>query len=135
MVNSVVLGRQVSNQQMYKNLTFLPRFVEPGEIVLSDLETSWLVPSFGGKVIAGLHAQAFIADNDQRVEDLNGFFDPSASDQSRLAVIARYGPTYLLLDKQNTPEWKALAGRFEQEHHSRQLFDNEQFLLIRLDGK
>ena len=134
-VNSVVLGRQVSNQQMYKNLTFLPQFVKPGEIVLSDLETSWLVPSFGGKVIAGLHAQAFIADNDQRVEDLNGFFDPSASDQARLAVITRYGPTYLLLDKQNTPEWKALASRFEQEHHSRQLFDNEQFLLIRLDGK
>lgn len=134
-VQSLLIGRQVSNQQMYKNLTFLPQFVKPGEIVLSDLETSWLLPTFGGKIIAGLHAQAFIPDNNQRVEDLNGFFDPSASDRARHDFITKYKPKYLLLDKQNTPEWKLLASKVECAQTSVPLFENEQFLLIRLDGK
>lgn len=134
-INSLVLGRQVSNQQMYKNLTFLPQFVKPGETVLSDLETSWLVPTFGGKVIAGLHAQAFLADNDLRVAELNEFFNPSTTDTGRQAFISKYKPAYLLLDKQNTPAWQALNQKFSQAPQGHTLFENEQFLLIRLDSK
>ena len=132
-VNSLRIGRQVSNQQMYANLTFLPRFVKPGEVVLSDIETSWLVPTFGGKVIAGLHAQAFVGDHEKRAMDLNRFFDPQSDEKDRRSIIESYKPAFLLLDKQATPNWQTIAREFDGERGQCRVFENEQYRLVRLD--
>lgn len=132
-LNSLRIGRQVSNQQMYGALTFLPRFVKPGELVLSDLETSWLVPTFGGKVIAGLHAQAFIGDHDKRIGDLNRFFDTRSDDGTRQSIVDAYRPALLLLDKQETRHWQAIARQFDPEPGNCRVFDNERYRLIRFD--
>lgn len=134
-LNSVRIGRQVSNQQMYANLTFLPRFVKPGDVVLSDIETSWLVPTFSGKVIAGLHAQAFVADHDMRVRDLIRFFDPQSDSVDRHAIIETYHPGFLLLDKQATPNWQTIASEVDGPAGQCSVFENVQYRLIRLDCK
>ncbi len=134
-VNSLRIGRQVSNQQMYAHLTFLPRFVKPGDVVLSDIETSWLVPTFSGKVIAGLHAQAFVADHESRMKDLTRFFDPQTDARDRHAIIEAYHPAFLLLDKQATPNWQAILREFEGETGQCNVFENVQYRLLRLDCK
>jgi alpha-1,6-mannosyltransferase len=132
-LNSLRIGRQVSNQQMYGNLTFLPQFVQPGEVVLADVETSWLVPTFAGKIIAGLHAQAFVADHDQRLSDLNRFFDPQSTESDRQSIVATYRPSFLLLDKQDTTNWRQIAAQFDGDPGKCRVFENARYQLIRLD--
>ena len=132
-VNSLRIGRQVSNQQMYADLTFLPRFVRPGDLVLSDFETSWLVPTFGGKVIAGLHAQAFVSDEEKRAMDLNRFFDPKSNEEDRQLIVESYRPTFLLLDKQQTLNWQTIAAPFNHDAGKCLAFENKRYRLIRLD--
>jgi hypothetical protein len=44
-------------------------------VVLSDINTSWIVPSIRGKVVGALHPQAFVPDQKQRFDDVNTFFD------------------------------------------------------------
>lgn len=131
-INSLRIGRPVSNQQMYADLTFLPRFVAPGDVVLSDIETSWLVPTFSGKVIAGLHAQAFIGDHEKRIADLNRFFDTNSGETDRQSIVERYRPTFLLLDKQETPNWQAIANQFDHDNGKCRVFENTRYRLIRL---
>ncbi len=131
-INSLRIGRQVSNQQMYANLTFLPRFVKPGEVVLSDIETSWVVPTFSGKVIAGLHAQAFVGDYEKRALDLNRFFDSKSDDKDRQAIVESYRPTFLLLDKQDTPNWQTIAAQFDPGPGKCRVFENARYQLLRL---
>ena len=131
-INSLRLGRQVSNQQMYANLTFLPRFVKPGDVVLSDIESSWLVPTFSGKVIAGLHAQAFVGDHEKRALDLNRFFDPRSNEKDRQSIVESYRPTFLLLDKQETPNWQAIAAQFDHDTGKCRVFENQRYRLVRL---
>lgn len=130
-INSLRIGRQVSNQQMYANLTFLPRFVKPGEVVLSDIETSWLVPTFGGKVIAGLHAQAFIGDHEKRATDLNRFFNAKSDEKDRQSIVDLYRPAFLLLDKQETLNWQTIAAQFDPGPGKCRVFENQRYRLIR----
>lgn len=132
-INSLRIGRQVSNQQMYANLTFLPSFVKPGDVVLSDIETSWLVPTFSGKVIAGLHAQAFVADHETRISDLKRFFDPNSDERIRQSIVESYKPTFLLLDKQETSNWQTIAAQFDRETGKCLVFENTRYRLLRFD--
>ncbi len=134
-LNSLRLGRQVSNQQMYADLTFLPRFVQTNDVVLSDIETSWLVPTFAGKVIAGLHAQAFIDDQETRIADLKRFFDPQSDDNDRRSIIQTYKPAFLLLDKQEIAGWQTIDDQFDRRPDQCRVFDNARYRLIRLDCK
>ena len=132
-INSLRIGRQVSNQQMYSQLTFLPSFVKPGDVVLSDIETSWLVPTFSGKVIAGLHAQAFVADHETRISDLTRFFDPNSDERIRQSIVESYKPTFLLLDKQETSNWQTIAAQFDRDTGKCLVFENTRYRLLRFD--
>jgi hypothetical protein len=129
---SLVLGRTVSNQQSYKYLVFLEDAIKPNSLVLSDIETSWKIPTFNGKVIAALHAQAFVPDDNDRRSDVANFFDRRASAETRLAIIERYKPEYLLLDKRAQYDWSQLSDAYSGASNEGLVYENEQYQLIRL---
>jgi hypothetical protein len=132
-INSLVSGRTVSNQHMYKNLTFLPQYIDKGSVVLSDLDTSWLVPSFGGKVIGALHVQAFVADDAQRSVDLRDFFSKGATPARRQTIIQKYHPKYFLINKHMTKDWPELLNEIDSFSKMTQVYENDQYLLFRFN--
>jgi hypothetical protein len=100
----LTIGNQISknknfvNQISYKNLVFIKNFINPDQLVLADIETSWMVPTFGGRVIAALHPQAFVPDTFDRQRDINMFFSTETNKEQRIEMINKYRPQFLLLD-------------------------------------
>lgn len=134
-LNSLVSGRTVSNQITYKNLTFLSNHIENGSVVFSDIDTSWLVPSFGGKVIGALHVQAFVADDEQRRFDLLDFYAKDATTAKRQSILQKYKPDYFLIDKKKYAgnEWKQLLNELGLFSKTTQVYQNDQYLLFRFN--
>ncbi len=132
-LNSLVSGRTISNQHTYKNLTFLHAHIKNGSAVLSDIETSWLVPSFGGKVIGALHVQAFVADDESRRVDLIEFFDSETTAAKRQSTIQKYKPDYFLIDKLAIKEWARILNQVDSFSKTTKIFENDRYILFRFD--
>lgn len=76
--------------------------VGPRDVVLSDLITSWPVPSFRGRIVAGLHYETFTPDQPQRESDLQAFFC-ATDDHSREGVLRKYSVKWILLNADLIP--------------------------------
>jgi hypothetical protein len=73
--------------------------VRPGDVVLADSRTSYLVPALsGGRVVAWRHPVYWIPDHAERRKAQDQFFG-NATDDERRAVIARYHVQWILLDR------------------------------------
>jgi hypothetical protein len=73
--------------------------VHPGEVVLADSRTSYLVPVLtGGRVVAWRHPVYWVPDHAARREAQDRFFGV-VSDAERAAVIARYHVRWILLNR------------------------------------
>ncbi len=131
--NSLLLGRKISNQQGYKNLTFLTGIVDRNDLVISDLQTSWLIPTFGGRVIAAQHPLAFVPDQLARQKDLETFFSEETSKQVRLDLLKKYKPKYLLLDWRGVNKWPGIATLLTDNDFGHPIYENEQYQLILLN--
>jgi hypothetical protein len=81
--------------------------VQPGEVVLADSRTSYMVPSLsGGRVVAWRHPVYWVPDHAERRQVQDSFF-ATATDAERRAAIARYHVRWILLDRRElrlTPE-------------------------------
>ncbi len=131
-VNSIRLDRPVSNQTSYKDLLFLKDYVNNDSTVLSDLGTSWIVPSIRGKVIGALHPQAFVADQRQRFDDVNLFFDKSATTTQRLWIAEKSQAQYLLLNKHTTTNYAELQQLFTENRAAIIVYDSDHYVLLKL---
>jgi hypothetical protein len=79
----------------------LARYLKEGDIVLSDLYTSWSVPVYtGAKIIALYHSAPHVRDNRERVKALEIFFNAATSPEERQTILKRYGVTHILLNYQ-----------------------------------
>jgi hypothetical protein len=132
--NSVWLGRTVSNQVTYKDYLFLPSKLKVGSIVFANLESSWLIPSFGARVIAVNHPVAFVNDLEARQQDIGTFFDPKTSLHVRTELLKKYGAQYLLLNKKLDTDWVKIDQQFSNVENESQRVETETFLLIKLSS-
>jgi hypothetical protein len=96
--NSMLHNRNVSNQQAFKNISFLSTTIKQNDLVISDLQTSWLIPTFGGRVIAAQHPLAFVPDQLERKKDLEIFFDEKTNATKREKIIKKYKPKYYFIE-------------------------------------
>ena len=131
-VNSIWIGRPVSNQQSYKNLLFLQNYVKRDDLVLTDIKTSWLVPTIAGKVLAAQHPQAFIVDHQKRAEDLALIFNQNTQIEQRNLLIKKYQPRFILLDKNNKPLSKLIEDSMINNRMGKLIYENEQYLLFQV---
>jgi len=73
--------------------------VRPGEVVLADSRTSYMVPVLtGGRVVAWRHPVYWVPDHAERRQAQERFF-AAATDAERRAVIARYQVRWILLNR------------------------------------
>jgi hypothetical protein len=80
-------------------LRFLEERVEPYDVVLSDLETCWYVPTFKGKVVAYPMQLPFVPDHAARQRDVTRFFELGTGPAERCDIIRRYDARHVLVDK------------------------------------
>ncbi|MEX2219967.1 MAG: hypothetical protein WD749_14540 [Phycisphaerales bacterium] len=90
-----------------KQLNLLPQYREalapvgPRDVVFSDGPTSWPVPSVRGRIVAAIHYEFFVPGQPERERDAARFFEAGpdgATEEERLALLDKYGATWLLLD-------------------------------------
>ena len=79
---------------------FMQMHLKPGDIVISDTFTSWVVPAMtGAKVVSHFHDNPLVLDNAVRMNDTRTFFSPGTSQSERMAIIKKYGITHILIHK------------------------------------
>jgi hypothetical protein len=126
-----VLSRSVSHHQnTYGEYIFLSGFTRQYDVVLSDMSTSWIVPTFGGKVVATTNPLAFVPDRETRSKDVELFFSDAASHSDRLEIIKRYEVDFLLLNKDQVATWRTLLHSFQPLGSV--VFSDSRFVLIQL---
>ena len=130
--NSLWLGRAVSNQVTYKDYLFLPSKLEAGSVVFANIESNWLIPSFGARVISVNNPVAFVSDLKARQQDSATFFDPKTSLQIRGELLKKYDAQYVLLNKKLDADWVKIKQQFSKAENESQPFETEKFLLIKL---
>jgi hypothetical protein len=73
------------------------------DVVLSDLTTSWRIPSSRGRIVAALHYEFFVPDQARREADLDAFFAADASIPVRLALLRKYEVRWIVLNSESLP--------------------------------
>ncbi len=99
----ILQGCMPDSPNVRSRFAFLTKFVPQDDVVLSDWAATWVVPTFGGKVVAPERPQAFVPDNDQRqrIKDVNDFYSPTADYNTRLAIVRKYGCRHILVSREN----------------------------------
>ena len=110
---------------------FLKHLTQREDVILANIFTSWVVPTFGGKVVATYHPLSFVPDLPERTENVLRFFSFGLSQKERLHIIEKYNVRFLLLNKQEDRNWEKLAGDFKSI--SKPLWENQDLLLLKLN--
>jgi hypothetical protein len=77
---------------------FLSEYVGQYDVVLTDLNTGWLVPTFGGKIVASPHPLYWIEDHDKRRRAVSKFFRAATPLRARRRIAKKYDAKFILLD-------------------------------------
>jgi hypothetical protein len=98
-----LLGKQDKQLRLRSTFAGLLEPVDDRDVVLSDVVTSWPVPSIRGRVVAGLHYEAFSPDQFDRDRSVRDFFT-TRDDEAREDILDRYGVRWILLNAANLDE-------------------------------
>lgn len=128
--NSMWLHRPVFNQVLYKDYSLLQNSIPAGSIIFANVDVSWLLPSFGGKVIVSDHPLAFVSDAGQRREDSKLFFSSNTSPSVRRDLLVKYRADYVLLDKKFDQNWEAISQSIQDTARGQKKFESDRFLLL-----
>lgn len=131
--NSLYLGRTVSSQIIYKDLSFISSFTKQSDLILADVEPSWIIPTLGGKVVATDHPLAFVPDWYIRKWQVMEFFNPETNPKRRQEIFETYKPNFLLINKASEPNWKSIFNQFTDENQGLTVFENDKYILLKFD--
>jgi len=110
---------------------FLKDIVEPYDVVLADDQTSWVIPSFSGKVVAFLRSNPLLPDIDERRRDHETFFSPESNLETREFIIRKYGVDFILLNLQFLdPSWVP-----EMEKLGVRVYETDQLILYKTNRR
>jgi hypothetical protein len=112
-------------------LGFLGHEVGEQDVVLTDPDTSWYVPAFGGKVVAFPMHLPFAPDHADRLRAAERFFERGVSVEERRGILERYRVSYLLAPVKPENEEEATAA--ELRGMGRLVFASADYELQRVD--
>jgi len=73
-------------------------YMQPGDIVFSDVFTSWGIPLYtGAKIVSLFHTPPHIRDNNERIAEVNRFYDPSLDNLQRIQILRHFNATKLVI--------------------------------------
>jgi hypothetical protein len=103
-----LLHRPDKQQNIKRRLDALLAPVGHHDVVLSDVLTSWPVPSSAGRIVAPLHFEMFVNNQPDRVHDVEAFFTTATPDEQRV-ILQRYRVRWVLLDTERISERTSTA--------------------------
>jgi alpha-1,6-mannosyltransferase len=112
-------------------LGFLESRVGTDEVVMTDIDTCWYVPSFSGKVVAYPMQLPFVTDQAERVRAVERFFERGAPSAERDEILRRYGARYVLITRSTLPDWEASLA--ELRPLGRVIYSSADHELLRLE--
>jgi hypothetical protein len=116
--HSVLLAQALFEQPRFRDRRESPviqnmrRFAAatgPGAVVLASPVLSWPLPTFGPKVLVLFHEDPLVRDRAQREYWVKRFLGPGASDDERSQILARYGVSHVLLQRETGSLGRFLA--------------------------
>lgn len=115
----------------YADLLFLASLTKQHDVVLSDPQTSLMVPALGGKVVA-YDRPVYWMDNRARIADAELFFSDKATAEDRLKIIREYRVGYILVDMERAGDEGRDRTPFGQ--FGKIAYRSPRYLLIQMDG-
>ena len=109
----------------YENYETLSRYVTQDDVVLSDIQTSFMIPAFAGRIIASKHPVSFIDDHSERRDDVKNFFSKDLQPEEKKSILKKYQVDYLFINKNRTENAQAYSD------FGNVLYENHNFLLIK----
>ena len=70
-------------------------------VTMASTRAGWEVPTYGGRIVAALHPQAFVPDLARREADVAAFFDPGTREIVRRRLLCRYGARWILIKRED----------------------------------
>jgi len=107
---------------------FLEYSVGPYDTILSDLRTSYVTPTFNGKVVGCHDCSYTFFRNNNRNMDVYKFFDNGTQIQARWDIIRKYNVSYILTNGKFTTE--SITG--ESLKFGDLVYDKNNFTLIKV---
>lgn len=132
-INSLNQGRPVLNQLTFAHFTFLEKEILQGDLVLANINASWIIPSFGAKVITLSLPHAFVTDHKERMADVNDFFRTEMSKEKYTQILKKYQPKYVLFNKAEDKNWLAITKELTYSELGRLVYENEIVALYKVD--
>ena len=87
-----------STHMDFNEYNFLKENVGRYDVVMSDQRTSSLIPTFSGKAVCLIHTNPLIPDLDERLDDVETFFDTNTTSETRVKILRKYNVSYILLN-------------------------------------
>ena len=95
-----VLHRGKDHQERLPGeLAELLNAVPEHDVVLSDTRTSWMIPSYNGRIVSAIHYELFVLGQPRRWHDVIDFFSPGDSEAHRAQVVRMYNVRWIVLDR------------------------------------
>jgi hypothetical protein len=129
--NSIYLGRPISSQIFYKDLLFISDFTKQDDLIMADVERSWIIPTLGGKVVATDHPLAFFPEWYNRKLVITEFFNPETSANRRKEIFETYHPNYLMVTKSDNSNWNDITQQFTMDIKGIKVFENNKYILLK----
>lgn len=73
--------------------------IGPRDVVLSDYETSMIVPGVKGRIVAAFHFELFMPGQRARWDAMERFFSPTGTEADREQTIRQYDVKWILLNR------------------------------------
>ena len=111
----------------YTDYDILGRHVKQYDVILSDINTSWMIPTFGGKIIASKHPAHWIDDHKSRRRDVKLFFSKRIEPSEKISIINRYQIDYIFVNKNAIEETQAYY------NFGNLVYENKNSILIKIE--
>jgi len=92
--------RDPRESPLVRQMRALAEAAGPGAVVLAPALLSWPLPTFGPKVLVLHHDDPLVADAVEREYWVRRFFGNGGSDDERRKILARYGVTHVMVQRE-----------------------------------
>ncbi len=124
-------GYGEKSNETAKKYSFLERFTERDEVVLATQETSLFPPVFGRKVVVYPRPSFVGPSYEERVNDIQHFFELQSSRDMRREILKKYQVEYVLITEDHLTGEMSLPRSVATEL-GEILFENNEALLIQI---
>ena len=102
-------GRGGRDSPVINNMRAIAAAAGPNAVVLASPLLSWPLPTFGPKVLVLFHEDPLVPDAVAREHWVKRFLSQASSDGERRTILARYGVTHVLLQRETGSAARFLA--------------------------